>query len=146
MRAVLDTNVVVSALLWGGTPERLIQAAIDGQLELATSPALVEELREVLARPPFAQRLVQQRLRAEQAISLYARLATQVSPLAVEAIVAADPDDDHVLACAIAARADLVVSGDRHLTALKTHRGIRILTPAQALDVVADQPSPGSAS
>lgn len=146
MRAVLDTNVVVSALLWGGTPDRLIQAAIDGALELATSPALIEELRAVLVRPPFAQRLTQQRVRAEQAISLYARLATQVSPLAVEAIVAADPDDDHVLACAIAARAELVVSGDRHLIDLKTHRGIRILTPAQALDIIAGQPSPGSAS
>ena len=137
MRAVLDTNVVVSALLWGGTPERLIQAAIDGALELATSPALIEELREVLARPPLASRLTQERMRAEQAVSLYARLATQVSPLAIEKIVTADPDDDEVLACAIAARADLVVSGDRHLTALKTHRGIRILTPAQALDIVA---------
>lgn len=146
MRAVLDTNVVVSALLWGGTPDRLIQAAIDGALELATSPALVEELREVLARPSLASRLMQQRLRAEQAVSLYARLATQVSPLAIEAIVAADPDDDHVLACAIAARAELVVSGDRHLIDLKTHRGIRILTPAQALDIIAGQPSPGSAS
>lgn len=137
MRAVLDTNVVVSALLWGGTPERLIQAAIDGALELATSPALIEELREVLARPPLASRLTQERMRAEQAVSLYARLATQVSPLAIEKIVTADPDDDEVLACAIAARADLVVSGDRHLIALETHRGIRILTPAQALDIVA---------
>jgi putative PIN family toxin of toxin-antitoxin system len=137
MRAVLDTNVVVSALLWGGTPDRLIQATIDGALELATSPALIDELREVLARPPLASRLTQERMRAEQAVSLYARLATQVSPLAIEKIVTADPDDDEVLACAIAARADLVVSGDRHLTALKTHRGIRILTPAQALDIVA---------
>lgn len=137
MRAVLDTNVVVSALLWGGTPERLIQAAIDGALELATSPALIEELREVLARPPLASRLTQERMRAEQAVSLYARLATQVSPLAIEKIVTADPDDDEVLACAIAARADLVVSGDRHLTALKTHRGIRILTPALALEIIA---------
>lgn len=137
MRAVLDTNVVVSALLWGGTPERLIQAAIDGALELATSPALIEELREVLARPPLASRLTQERMRAEQAVSLYARLATQVSPLAIEKIVTADPDDDEVLACAIAARADLVVSGDRHLIALETHRGIRILTPALALEIIA---------
>ena len=56
MRPVLDTNVVVSAVIWGGMPYRLLQAATDGDLELYTSPALLAELRSVLAREHLASR------------------------------------------------------------------------------------------
>jgi putative PIN family toxin of toxin-antitoxin system len=59
MQAVLDTNVVVSALIWGGTPFKLLQAATDGYLTLYTSPALLAELREVLTRDHLARRLTQ---------------------------------------------------------------------------------------
>lgn len=57
MRVVLDTNVVVSALVWGGTSYKLLQAATAGDIELYTSPALLAELREVLAREHLASRL-----------------------------------------------------------------------------------------
>lgn len=133
MRIVLDTNVVVSALLWGGTPYRLIQAAVEGAVTLCTSPALLAELRDVLAREPLASRLERQSSSVEEALALYAGLAISVSPQAAPRVIAADPDDDHVVAAAVAAKADLVVSGDRHLRALGAHQGITILTPAQAL-------------
>lgn len=68
MRLVLDTNVVVSAMVWGGTPFKLLQAATDGDIELYTSPALLAELLEVLERKPLASRLSQQRSSIEQAI------------------------------------------------------------------------------
>lgn len=137
MRVVLDTNIVVSALLWGGLPDRLLQAAIDGEIELVTSPVLLEELREVLARPHLVARLADQRSTVEQALALYARLAIQVSPLATPSVIAADPDDDHVLACALAARADLIVSGDkRHLLSLKSYQGMPIVTPAEAVRLI----------
>lgn len=134
MRVVLDTNVVVSALVWGGTPDRLIQAAIDGEIDLATSPALLSELRAVLARPHLAGRLAQNQSTVEQAIDLYERLALQVSPLATPRVVAADADDDHVLACALAADADLIVSGDkRHLLPLGSYQHIPIVSAAEAV-------------
>ena len=57
MQAVLDTNIVVSALLWGGTPFKLLELATDGKLSLYTSPALIAELRDVLHRDHLAQRL-----------------------------------------------------------------------------------------
>jgi putative PIN family toxin of toxin-antitoxin system len=57
MRAVLDTNVVVSALIWGGTPFGLLEAATDGRVDLATSPALLTELAAVLERPHLNKRL-----------------------------------------------------------------------------------------
>ena len=138
MRVVLDTNVVVSALIWGGVPGRLVQTVIDGEIELASSPALMAELRDVLERPHLATRLEQNRSTVEQAIALYGRLALQVSPLATPNVISADPDDDHVLACAIAAQAQLIVSGDkRHLLALQNHRGIPIVSAREALERIA---------
>lgn len=133
MRAVLDTNVVVSALIWGGKPFALLQAATDSDLLLYTSAALLVELREVLERPHLAARLERQRSSVDQALTYYAGLAGSVTPDATPRVVPADADDDHVIAAAIAAHADLIVSGDRHLLGLGTHRDIAILTPADAL-------------
>jgi predicted nucleic acid-binding protein len=66
----------------------------------------------------------------------YAELAISVTPTATPRIVPADPDDDHVIACAIAAQADLIVSGDRHLLTLGSHGTICILTPREALSAI----------
>lgn len=137
MRVVLDTNVVVSALLWGGTPYRLIRAAADGTLTLWTSPQLLVELREVLAREHLVARLDLQSSSVDQALALYGALAVGVMPTPVPGVVPADPDDDHVIATAIAAKADLIVSGDRHLLNIGNYQGTRIVTPAQAARMVA---------
>jgi putative PIN family toxin of toxin-antitoxin system len=135
MRVVLDTNVVVSALVWGGTPDRLIQAAIDDQIDLVSPPALLNELREVLARRHLATRLTQNQSTVAQAIALYERLTLQVTPLETPRVVAADVDDDHVLACALTADADLIVSGDkRHLLPLGNYQHILIVTAAEAVN------------
>lgn len=134
MRLVLDTNVVVSALLWGGAPYRLIEAAAAGDIELATSPALLAELREMLERSHLASRLVAQRSSVEQAIALYGEMTVQVSPLDTPRVVAGDVDDDQVIAAAVAAQADLIVTGDRrHLLPIGNHQGIPIVTAREAL-------------
>jgi len=66
-------------------------------------------------------------------VSEIRRLAVMAAPVSVPRVVANDPDDDHVLACALAAQADLIVSGDRHLLGLGgNYQGIAIVTPAQA--------------
>lgn len=113
MRVVLDTNVVVSGLIWGGKPYQLLQAATDGDITLYTSPMLPDELREVLAREHLAARLAKKAppSSVEQAVGFYGELAVVVSPLATPK-ASRDPDDDEVLACALAAQADLIVSGD----------------------------------
>lgn len=138
MRLVLDTNVVVSALVWGGVPYQLIEAAAAGDIELVTSPALLTELRDVLGRAHLASRLTQQRSTVEQAIALYAELAISVSPLATPRVVPGDVDDDHVIAAAVAAGAKIVVSGDRHLLGLGSHQGIAIVNAAEAVRRVED--------
>lgn len=137
MRVILDTNVVVSALVWGGTPFKLLQAATDGDIDLYTSPVLMDELREVLAREHLASRLVQQCASVEAAIGLHGELAIKVSPVVTPRVVADDPDDDHVLAAAIAANVQLIVSGDKkHLLSIKSYQNIPILAPADALGFI----------
>lgn len=134
MRIVLDTNVVLSALLWRGPPYRLLEAAQQREkVELFFSAALSEELAEVLLRPVPATRLAIIGRTARDVLADYVDTADLVTPLEVPPVIAADPDDDHVIAAAVAAGADLVVSGDRHLLTLGTHQSIRIVTSVEAL-------------
>ena len=70
---------------------------------------------------------------ARQVLADYVDATDLVTPLAAPPVIAADPDDDQVIAAALAAQADLIVSGDRHLLALGTYQGIRVVTPAEAL-------------
>ncbi len=133
MRLVLDTNVVAAGFLWQGPPHRLVQRALDGAIDLAVSPALLVELEGILQRKKFAPRLAKQALSVAGLILRYAELAQLVQPASIAPVVLADPDDDHVLACALAAQADLIVSGDTHLLDLKTYQGIPIVRAAEAL-------------
>lgn len=137
MRIVLDTNIAVSAIVWGGTPYRLLQAAVDGEIELVTSPALIEELRDVLSRSHLAPRLAAKQSSVTLAIDFYSQLATHVSPLATPRVVPNDPDDDHVIACAIAATAALVVSGDADLLHIGKHQHIEVVNAAEAVRRIA---------
>jgi putative PIN family toxin of toxin-antitoxin system len=137
VRTVLDTNVVASALLWGGTPERLIEAAGDGALELFTSEALLAELAGILGRAKFAALLRRKNLQAAEIVARYRELAETVDAPALEEAALRDPDDAAVLACAVAARADAMVTGDGDLHALGDYRGIPVLSPAQALRRIA---------
>lgn len=133
MRLVLDTNIVVSALIWGSTPYKLLQAATDGGVELFSSPMLLAELNRVLAREHLSSRLAKQASSAEQAIGFYGELAISVSPLVTPRAVPRDADDDQVIAAALAAGADLVVSGDADLLSLGSFEGIAIVTASAAL-------------
>lgn len=133
MRLVLDTNVVVSALLWGGLPHRLIEAAAAGDIELVASPVLLAELRDVLGRGHLASRLAQQESTVDRAVAADAELVVVVSPLATPRVVAGDADDDHVIAAALAGGAQAIVSGDRDLLRLVSHQGVAILEVAETL-------------
>lgn len=112
MRLVLDTNVVVAGLLWNGHPRHLLDLAIDGDVTLFASPALTVR---------------------------YGALVTLVTPVEVPRVVKEDADDDQVLACAVAAQVNLIVSGDKHLLRLGgSHAGIRIVTAAQAAETLSE--------
>ena len=133
MRVVLDTNVVASALLWGGTPERLIEAAGDGLLELVTSEALIAELAGILGRAKFAAKLRQKNLSAAEILARYREIAETVDAAPIEEARLRDPDDAAVLACALASRVEAIVSGDDDLHAVGSYQGIPVLSPADCL-------------
>lgn len=135
MRLVLDTNVALSALLWRGTPFQLLGMIHDqpDALQVFSSEALLAELADVLRRPHLARPLAAIGRTAAQVLADYATLVEIVVPTVVPRVVR-DPDDDQVIACALAAQADLVVSGDADLLSLRQHQGIAIVTAAQALE------------
>ena len=132
----LDTNTLVSALLWHGNPRKLLDAVRAGVASSATSPMLLAELADVLGRTKFASKVQVSGETVGQMVNDYARVARVVFPLTAPRVVPDDPDDDHVIACAVAARADLIVSGDLDLLRMGSYGGMRIVTVAQALDLV----------
>lgn len=136
MKLVLDTNTVVSGLFWRQAPRLLMDAATEGRVELATSTVLIDELAEVIARAKFSRKLAEQNVTARVLLNRYATLARRVTPASIRRTVLDDADDDHVLACALAAQADLIVSGDAHLLNLKRYHGMPILAAAEALAIV----------
>ena len=129
VRIVLDSNVVISGFLFGGPPARLIQHAVGGAVECFTSLAILDEIRNVLQRPKFG-------LSPEQALSFVEELhelCRVVTPQERIRAVPADPADNAVFECAVEAAATLVVSGDSHLLDLRVWRGLRILSPSEAI-------------
>ena len=134
MRVVLDTNTVVSGFLWNNAPRALIEAAVDGRIEPFTCAVLIEELAGILPRQKFAQRLAQKQLSIPALIERYSALAEIIEPASLSGPVSPDPDDDVVLATALAARAELIVSRDKHLRNLKYFHRIPILNATDALN------------
>ena len=135
MRVVLDTNIVISAIVWGGLPLKLFEAAAAGTITLYTSPKLMEELRGVISRPHISKNLLKKGSLPSAAIFYYEKLVVLVSPLSTPIVVLGDPDDDHVVAAGVACTANLIVSGDsKHLLPLRSHDGIDIVTVRDALE------------
>lgn len=137
MRLVLDTNVVVAGLLWHGAPRQLIELIIDDEaVSLHSSPVLIAELANTLGYAKFAKRIVQFDTSIEALVAQYEALVKYVSPAHTPRVVLSDPDDDHVLACAVVAQAQLIVSGDKHLLTIKSYQDISIVTAAEAVSIL----------
>ena len=138
MRIVLDTNVVLSALLWRGTPYQLLEAIRNrSETRLFTSPALLDELAGVLTRSSPTKRLAVIGKTARAVLADYVEAAEVVEPEHVPRVVPNDADDDQVIAAAVTAGADWIVSGDVDLLSMGSYQGIPIITAAQAVEQIA---------
>ena len=133
MRLVLDTNTAVSGLIWGGVPGRVIDAAAAGKALIIASVPLLDELQGVLSRRKFSGQLAKLNANADDLFDGYATLVRLVAPAAISPVILADPDDNIVLATAVAGDAEAIVSGDAHLLGIGEFRGIPIITPAAAV-------------
>jgi putative PIN family toxin of toxin-antitoxin system len=128
-RVVADTNVFISALMFGGLPGVFLDLALRRKFTLVTSSALLDELDEKL-RGKFA-------VSNHDALAIRARLegvAELAAPDFELHAVPDDPDDNRVLECAVAGKGDLIVSGDRHLLRICVYEGIAIVTIRQFLE------------
>lgn len=126
-RVVLDANVYISAYGFGGKPADVMRAAIEGNLELVSSPAILVEVADKLETV-----LSFDREHTEAVIRQITRVATIVRPTERLAVVA-DEADNRILEAAALSGAEFVVSGDRHLLDLGTWNGVRILKVADFL-------------
>ena len=132
LRIVLDSNVIISGFLFGGHPARLLEYALNNSVHCFTSLSILDEVREVLLRPKFG-------LTANQALTFIEELhalCEVITPTRSIYAVVADPDDNIILECAFAARADLIVSGDFHLLDLDLWERIPIVSPADAIQQI----------
>lgn len=132
MRVVLDTNVVVSGVFFGGVPGKILSAWSEGAFLLVLSPAILEEYRRVghelgLRYPAITAAF-------EPVLTLIAMNAVIVDAPELVGPVCADFADDMFLAVALAANATVIVSGDQHLLQVSGWRGVDVLTPRQFLD------------
>jgi putative PIN family toxin of toxin-antitoxin system len=129
LRVVLDTNVYFSAFTHPhGPPFRIWQEAVNRSFVLLASPAILREIAGVLRED-----LQWQETDIVAHLKLVARIAEIVNPKIGLQVISEDPTDDRILECAVAGRADLIVSGDRHLRRLKSFRNIGIVQPSDLL-------------
>ena len=125
MRAVLDTNVVMSAIFFGGVPFEVLSAWHNGEFELVVSDAVMAEYREIAVRMKAKFPSIE----SERWMCYIEDHATVVSAVPLATQVCEDADDDVFLACAVASNAKIVCSGDKHLLACNGWNGIEVLTP-----------------
>lgn len=131
-RVVLDTNVVLSAILCGGNPAEYFALAWAGRIDLFTSPFILEELTRILTGK-FRWKDGE----VEQAIAWYTSLARVVKPEILLNVIKRKPSDNRILECAVEAGADYLVTGDkRDLLPLKRIRGVRIVSPIEGLALI----------
>lgn len=132
MRLVLDTNVVISAALWGGIPRQLLETAYKDHT-FCFSLSMLAELDRVLWYPKFAKRITTLRLSPEELLESLTEYALVMKDPSELNVIVEDPADNKFLACAVACGARLIISGDDHLLKLKVYKQIPIVEPKEAL-------------
>ena len=131
MRVVIDTNLYISALMFGGLPGVLFDLMLAKSFETIVSPVLLDELEEKLCGKFELSR--------EDAALIRAKItgvATVIEPTETLRVIERDPDDDRVLECAVSGKADVIISGDRDLLDLRQYQGIPVMRVREFLSSV----------
>lgn len=134
IKAILDTNVVISGIFWKGAPFQILKAWQEQRFRLAISLPLLDEYHRVL------EEMTRKRPSAVlgSILELIGLHSEMVEPVSFARTICSDPEDDKFLEAAVAANADYVVTGDAALLSLKNHQRIQILRPAQFLKLLSE--------
>lgn len=132
MKVVIDTNVLVSGVFFGGTPARVLEAWRDGSIELVVSPEILEEYRRVGER--LAEKF--EAVTLGPFLELLATHAEIVEPVSLPRQISRDPADDVFIACAVAGGCRYIISGDKDLLDVASYRKVAIVAPREFLDSV----------
>ena len=138
-RIVIDTNILVSAILTPkGNPAKILKLILEGNLYLIISPAILEETRQVFSYPRLVKLLKKNKITLDEVYGFLDKLSriAVITPgqLNID-VIQDDPSDNKILACGQEGEADFIISGDHHLTDLKTFQGIKIVNPAAFLKI-----------
>ena len=128
LRVVVDTNVYISAIFWGGKPRHVIDLGRDGKIQIFTSEDIEQEILDKL--------MTKFGLNSEEAGRVMADFSTFTKPIRISSrinVVKDDPDDDKFIECAMECDAEFIISGDRHLLNMKKYEGIGIINAATFL-------------
>ncbi|MBE9058309.1 putative toxin-antitoxin system toxin component, PIN family [Sphaerospermopsis sp. LEGE 08334] len=136
MRVVIDVNVWISALLWGGVPSRILHLSRQKQLTIVVSQSLLEELENTLKRPKFQGQIKKQNRTIEYLMSITQGLSEKCPNISLDVDISQlrDMKDYHILAAAVSAQADFLITGDQDLLVLNQFAEILIMTPADFLN------------
>ena len=133
MRAVVDTNVVVSGLLWGGPPNQILKWARDAVLEIIVCEEISAEVKRVIQYKRFSQRLSDLDTTPNEVVAYFTNLVTFVpTPQFIPRAIHKDLFDNIFLALASENKAHLIISGDKHLLDMKEYNGIPVVMPSEA--------------
>jgi uncharacterized protein len=133
MRVVLDTNVWLSAMLWGGVPGQILQRVESGELQAIGSEPILDELRRTLDRPKLKKRLTQLRLEADAVLRAIRQIMIVVPTALIEVPNLRDPKDAIIVAAAISGNVEAIITGDQDLLVLVAVEAIPILLPRDFL-------------
>jgi putative PIN family toxin of toxin-antitoxin system len=134
MIVVLDTNIWVSAIIWGGIPDEIISLQEQGKIEIASSRKLLSELENTFNKKKIQTKLEALQLTTSSAFSL---VYESVNIYSIEKLIVPelrDPDDTIVLATAIAANAEVIITGDLDLLILQEYQNMQIMTATDFLE------------
>lgn len=130
-KVVLDTNIYISAILFGGHPEEILNLARLGFISIFISPHLIQEIKKVLREKfQWSEKQIQETIDTIQNFAYLIEPKTKISK------IKEDKADNRVLECALTSKANYIVSGDRHLLVLKRFRQIKILSPFDFLTLI----------
>jgi uncharacterized protein len=136
LKIVLDANVWVSALLWGGKPAAVIKAAEEGKISIVTSEEIVGEINRVLAYPKLSKIYKAEDLHHEDLIEAVLKIAKFVKVTKKFNIVLEHTADNKFIDCAFAAGSDYIVSGDKHLLKIVSYKKTQILSVNEFLQLI----------